>query len=140
MVDQGRWLSWFESLSIGNGTIVGGENASLGEMYRELRPKGIPVPNGLAVLADAYRYVLDAAAWEPLHAGLDHDDDLARRGRRAGEVVYSGAGLPSTLGRLMRSFLPSMATKSRLQCVPWQSLKTCQRSRSSVNGYLACLG
>ncbi|HEY4997486.1 MAG TPA: PEP/pyruvate-binding domain-containing protein, partial [Usitatibacter sp.] len=50
---------------------VGGKNAALGEMYRKLRPLGIPVPNGFAVTAEAYRAVLDAAgAWEPLRKAL----------------------------------------------------------------------
>ena len=43
---------------------VGGKNASLGELYRELMPKGVPVPNGFAITAEGYRHVLDAAnAW-----------------------------------------------------------------------------
>ncbi|MBV8491608.1 MAG: phosphoenolpyruvate synthase, partial [Candidatus Eremiobacteraeota bacterium] len=51
---------------------VGGKNASLGEMYRNLTPLGARVPNGFAVTAAAYRYVLDAAdAWPILHEALD---------------------------------------------------------------------
>jgi pyruvate,water dikinase len=34
---------------------VGGKNASLGEMYNQLNPKGIGIPNGFALTADAYR-------------------------------------------------------------------------------------
>jgi hypothetical protein len=45
--------------------IVGGKNASLGEMLRELAPLGVKVPDGFAVTADAYRYFLRAAGLEP---------------------------------------------------------------------------
>jgi pyruvate,water dikinase len=82
--------------------LVGGKNASLGEMYRGLRSKGILVPNGFAVTADAYRYVLDrTGAREQLRSalhGLDPSDvgDLAARGQRAREIVYQ-AGLPADL-------------------------------------------
>ena len=38
--------------------IVGGKNASLGEMYTQLTQKGINIPNGFATTADAYRYFL----------------------------------------------------------------------------------
>jgi pyruvate,water dikinase len=37
---------------------VGGKNASLGEMYRNLVPKGVNIPNGFAITAYAYRYLL----------------------------------------------------------------------------------
>ncbi len=97
-----RYVRWFAELSIDDVPLVGGKNASLGEMYRELVPRGVPVPNGFAVTAEAYRDTLAAAgAWETLKetlAGLDPDDvaDLARRGARARAIVY-GAPLPEGL-------------------------------------------
>ena len=96
------YIRWFEELTIDDVPLVGGKNASLGEMYQELTPKGILVPNGFAITADAYRDMLtEAGAWEALHEaldGLDPDDvaDLARRGARARAIVY-GAPLPSAL-------------------------------------------
>lgn len=98
----GGYVRFFEEIGIGDVPLVGGKNASLGEMYRMLSGDGIRVPNGFAITAQAYRDMLDeAGAWEPLHAALDGLDpadatDLARRGRRAREVVY-GAGLPERL-------------------------------------------
>jgi len=97
-----RYVRWFEEFGIDDVALVGGKNASLGEMYRELTPQGIKVPNGFAVTAEAYRDMLTAAgAWEALHEaldGLDPDDvaDLARRGARARAIVY-GAPLPKAL-------------------------------------------
>ncbi|RMD79823.1 MAG: phosphoenolpyruvate synthase, partial [Gammaproteobacteria bacterium] len=99
-----RFIRFFEEIGAGDVALVGGKNASLGEMYRELRPRGVRVPNGFAITAEAYRYVLDrAGAWEPLRQaleGLDPADveDLARRARRAREIVY-GAPLPEDLVR-----------------------------------------
>jgi pyruvate,water dikinase len=97
-----RYIRLFEELGIDDVPLVGGKNASLGEMYRELAPQGVPVPNGFAITADAYRQVLDqAGAWKPLHDaldGLDAEDvtDLAQRGARAREIV-SQAPLPEDL-------------------------------------------
>lgn len=35
--------------------VVGGKNASLGEVYRQLTPRGVRIPNGFAATAFAYR-------------------------------------------------------------------------------------
>ena len=48
-------ILWFEEIGIKDIPRVGGKNASLGEMYRELAAPGIRVPNGFAVTAEAYR-------------------------------------------------------------------------------------
>lgn len=56
-----QWIKWFSELGIHDIPIVGGKNASLGEMYRELRSEGVRVPNGFAVTADAFRYFLRMA-------------------------------------------------------------------------------
>jgi pyruvate,water dikinase len=93
------YVRFFDEVGIDDVPLVGGKNASLGEMRRALVGAGVLVPNGFAVTADAYRRVLDqAGAWAALHAALDGLDpadvsDLARRGKQAREVVY-GAGLP----------------------------------------------
>ena len=50
-----QYIRPFNSLSINDVPIVGGKNASLGEMYRSLTKKGIKVPNGFATTAEAYR-------------------------------------------------------------------------------------
>ena len=53
-----EFILWFDQLSIKDVPIVGGKNASLGEMYRSLSKKGVKVPNGFAVTAYAYQYLL----------------------------------------------------------------------------------
>ncbi|MBI4304432.1 MAG: phosphoenolpyruvate synthase [Chloroflexi bacterium] len=102
MVRKYKYIRFFEEIGINDVALVGGKNASLGEMYRELVPQGVKMPNGFAITVDAYRYLLDKAnAWDALHKaldGLDPNDvaDLARRGRQARAIVY-GAPLPEDL-------------------------------------------
>ncbi|MBU2827724.1 phosphoenolpyruvate synthase [Acidithiobacillus ferriphilus] len=99
---SGRYIRFFKDIRIEDIPLVGGKNASLGEMYRELSPYGVKVPNGFAITGEAYRYLLDqAGAWPALHAALDGLDptnvtDLAKRGARAREIIY-GAPLPADL-------------------------------------------
>ncbi len=94
-----RYVRWFEELGVEDVPLVGGKNASLGEMVRELAAAGVRVPGGFAVTAEAYRDALTrAGAWERLRReleGLDKNDVVAlrRAGRRCREIVYA-AGLP----------------------------------------------
>jgi len=60
---------WFKELGIKDVPLVGGKNASLGEMYQKLTPKGVNIPNGFAVTAYAYHYFLKYAKI---------DDDIRR--------------------------------------------------------------
>ncbi|MFZ0711440.1 MAG: PEP/pyruvate-binding domain-containing protein, partial [Terrimicrobiaceae bacterium] len=55
---RSEYIRWFNEIGIDDISLVGGKNASLGEMCRELAAKGVKVPNGFAITADAYRYVL----------------------------------------------------------------------------------
>ncbi|SCK28260.1 phosphoenolpyruvate synthase [Variovorax sp. HW608] len=95
-------IRWFADIGAADVAQVGGKNASLGEMYRELSPQGVRVPNGFAITAHAYRRTLDeAGAWSRLRElfqGLDTRDvdELARRAARARDIVY-GAALPAEL-------------------------------------------
>ncbi|MCC2109613.1 MAG: phosphoenolpyruvate synthase [Hyphomicrobiales bacterium] len=94
-----RFTRFFREIGIDDVPTVGGKNASLGEMYRELTAKDIRIPNGFAVVADAYRLTLDqSGAWAPLRAALEgldvaDVDDLARRAAKAREIVQQ-APLP----------------------------------------------
>jgi pyruvate, water dikinase len=107
---EGRYVRFFSQIGIGDVPLVGGKNASLGEMYRELTAKGLLVPNGFAVTAEAYRHALDAAgAWPALKDSLqglipEDVDDLARRAARARDIVYR-AGLPADVEADIRAAL-----------------------------------
>jgi pyruvate,water dikinase len=95
MSQQVNYIRWFNELTIDDIPLVGGKNASLGEMYRELSSQGIQIPNGFAVTAEGYRYLLaQSHAWEALHIALDDlnpEDvtDLARRALKAREIIYA---------------------------------------------------
>ena len=50
-----KHILFFNQIGIESLSEVGGKNASLGEMYNQLNPIGISIPNGFAVTAEAYR-------------------------------------------------------------------------------------
>ena len=52
------YVTFFENISIDDIDKVGGKNASLGEMYRELSAQGIRIPNGFATTARAYQHYM----------------------------------------------------------------------------------
>jgi pyruvate,water dikinase len=95
-------IKWFREIGLEDITQVGGKNASLGEMYRNLTKLGVRVPNGFAITADAYKYVLQAnGAWSKLHALLDEFDpndlhELQTKGKACREIVYN-CSLPEDL-------------------------------------------
>ncbi len=92
---EARNVRWFATLRNTDVALVGGKNASLGEMYGQLGAAGVCVPNGFALTAEAYRDALTAAdAWPRLQAlldGLDVTDValLAERARAARQIVYT---------------------------------------------------
>lgn len=54
-----KFIKFFNELSIKDVPIVGGKNASLGEMYRKLSSQGVNVPNGFATTSEAYNIFLE---------------------------------------------------------------------------------
>ena len=98
MTTESRGVRWFAALRLKDVPLVGGKNASLGELYAELGQAGVRVPNGFALTADAYRDALTAAdAWPRLHALLDGIDvtDVAlleQRAQQARRIVYDATG------------------------------------------------
>ncbi len=83
----------FDEISIHDIPLVGGKNASLGEMYQKLTKRGVKVPPGFAVTAYAYRHLLKEAGIEQsirkLLRGLDTHSiaDLAKRGEAVRQVI-----------------------------------------------------
>jgi pyruvate,water dikinase len=125
------YIRWFSELGIADVSLVGGKNASLGEMVRELGAQGVRVPNGFAVTAQAYRYLLDhAGAWPGLHEALDgldvkNVDDLARRAARAREIIQA-APLPADL------VAEIAASYARLQAEYGETLTLAVRSSATA--------
>lgn len=94
-----KYIRWFRQVTLEDIPLVGGKNASLGEMYRELTPQGVKIPNGFATTAAAYWHVINSAGvldkLKQLMAGLDKTDvdELAIRGKKARALIVA-AGIP----------------------------------------------
>ncbi|AKB50895.1 Phosphoenolpyruvate synthase [Methanosarcina barkeri str. Wiesmoor] len=105
---KNKYIRWFEETTIDDVPIVGGKNASLGEMYRELTSKGVKIPNGFSVTAEAYWHILEAGGilekLKSMMEGLDTSNiaDLARRGKAARDLIL-GAGIPDDLWQEIKS-------------------------------------
>lgn len=86
---------WFEELRNKDVEKVGGKNASLGEMYQMLRSKGVAIPNGFAVTADAYFAFLKEGRLDQklkkLTTGFDvhNAKELKRRGAEARALLLN---------------------------------------------------
>ncbi len=95
---ENNYIRWFSEIRLSDVPIVGGKNASLGELYSSLAEQGMRVPNGFALSAQAYRDALTAAnAWELLHRLLDGLDTrrveiLAKRAAKLRRIVYRATG------------------------------------------------
>ncbi|MEQ9359714.1 MAG: phosphoenolpyruvate synthase [Coleofasciculus chthonoplastes F3-SA18-01] len=88
-------ILWFEEVGIVDVPLVGGKNASLGEMIRQLTAKGVRVPTGFATTAYAYRYFVKEAGLEErlreLFSDLDVEDmnNLRVRGKQARSLILN---------------------------------------------------
>jgi pyruvate,water dikinase len=108
MKQDAKYIRWFEEIKIEDIPIVGGKNASLGEMYRELTSQGVKIPNGFAITAEAYWHVIESAGildeLKDAMVGLDKTnlDDLMKRGKRARDLILS-AGIPDDLWAEIRT-------------------------------------
>lgn len=92
-------ILWFSETGIKDVPLVGGKNASLGEMIKNLVPKGVNVPNGFATTSEAYFYFLDKTGLKNKIAeilkGFDAKNlkDLQQKGKAVREAILS-AELP----------------------------------------------
>lgn len=111
------FIQWFEQIGIDDIPSVGGKNASLGEMVRELTAKGVKVPDGFAVTAEAYRHFLREARLDGVIQktlkGLDtHDlETLRRRGAEIRQAITSAA-LPADLERTIAEAYDRLSTSA----------------------------
>jgi pyruvate,water dikinase len=78
-----------DTVRIADIPLVGGKNASLGEMIQQLQSKGVKVPTGFATTAYAYRFFIQGAGLETklreIFADLDVEDvsNLRQCGKQA---------------------------------------------------------
>ena len=98
------FIKWFDDITIEDIPLVGGKNASLGEMIRELGGMGVRVPGGFAITAHAYRHFLREAQLHPVIREALSDLDtrnmanLSERGRNVRQAIVN-ATLPDDLQR-----------------------------------------
>jgi pyruvate,water dikinase len=95
------FVQWFEKLTSDDTAIVGGKNASLGEMIATLKDEGIRVPDGFATTADAYwAFVEHNGLEDPLRSELAALDSGDKELHEAGEAIRSmfrGAQFPEAI-------------------------------------------
>jgi len=105
-----RYIRFFKELDMNDVPLVGGKNASLGEMYQNLTNKGIRVPNGFATTADAYWHYLDhnhlRGEIRRSLDGLDTSDvqDLAHRGAHIRSLLAHASMPPDLEDEIVRAY------------------------------------
>ncbi len=92
---KNKFILWFRETGIKDIELVGGKNASLGEMFRNLKKKGIRVPDGFSITADAYRHFISQNGLDreikDMLKGLDTGNmrNLAQRGYRVRQAILA---------------------------------------------------
>jgi pyruvate, water dikinase len=108
-----EFVKWFEELRIEDVPSVGGKNASLGEMIRNLGKKGVSVPGGFAVTAYAYKYTLEEAGIDEeikrILSDLNTHDvrNIAERGEKI-RTLIKNTSLPEELSEDIRKHYRQM--------------------------------
>jgi len=156
MIAPASPVVWFETLGRGDVAIVGGKNASLGEMVRHLTGQGVKVPAGFATTADAYWRFVDAnelrgiisSALNDLEAGkitLAEAGSSIRhaflRGTWSDELATSIARSYQELGRQSGKIDPDVAVRSSATAedLPDASFAGQQESFLNIRGVPALL-
>ncbi|MEA9357571.1 phosphoenolpyruvate synthase [Bacteriovorax sp. PP10] len=102
-----KYIRWFNEISMKDLPLVGGKNASLGEMFQALTPHGIQIPQGFAITADAFSVLIQSNHLEdkiyPLLEGLNSQDTkrLSEVGLKIRSHVRS-ASLPEDIQEEIR--------------------------------------
>lgn len=97
-------ILWFREVTNKDVGLVGGKNASLGEMYQKLTKKNVNIPNGFAITAHAYRCFMKESGLvddiKEVLKDLDTHDmkNLADRGERVRHAIMA-AELPADLSK-----------------------------------------
>lgn len=90
------YIRWFNQISYKDVPLVGGKNASLGEMLSQLGKKGINVPDGFALTSQAYWHFLKENKLEEklkkLVVNLKRGDvkSLQETGKAARQLIFNG--------------------------------------------------
>lgn len=112
-----QYIAWFDQLTMNDVGLVGGKNASLGEMISHLAQAGVSVPSGFATTTVAYREFLAANGLtdriDQLLNGLDVDDiqALAAAGKTIRGWVLNAA-LPDAIVQAVSQAYEQLAAAS----------------------------
>ncbi len=152
MKEDAKYIRWFEEIRNEDVPLVGGKNASLGEMYSELSTEGVKIPDGFAVTAEAYWYVVNTAGilddLKGAMAGMDKANikDLDKRGKKARDLIV-GAGIPDDLwseikaayDRLCEEYGPdtdvAVRSSATAEDLPTASFAGQQETYLNIRGY-----
>lgn len=105
-----KYVRKFNELSLADLPLVGGKNSSLGEMYQALVPQGIPVPDGFAITAEAFHYLIAANNLLPtlknLFQDLDYSDvrQLQKVGEQARNLIYMAQMPQDLIDEILESY------------------------------------
>ena len=94
-MNANSYIKFFEQTTIKDVPLVGGKNASLGEMYQNLSGQGVKVPNGFATTSAAYNYLLEQTQLKEnikkVLTGLNTRDvtDLGKRGATVRKLIVA---------------------------------------------------
>ncbi len=97
-----KYVKWLDEITADDVHEVGGKNASLGEMIRELKSEGVNIPYGFALTADSYWYLLDSnnlreKIYDVLKDLDTHNiNELKEKTKRARDLIFN-AKLPDDL-------------------------------------------
>ncbi len=116
MTEDASTVIWFDRVALSDVPRVGGKNASLGEMIRNLSDKGIRVPQGFATTADAYwQFVADNGLKEVITSALD-------------DLASGGTTLSDTGETIRRAFLRGQWSSEATQAIKYAYAELCNRS------------
>ncbi|MBU0999360.1 phosphoenolpyruvate synthase [Patescibacteria group bacterium] len=111
-----NFVKWYSEVGIADVPVVGGKNAALGEMYSNLVPLGVNVPDGFALTADAYRHFLKNTGLDEkikeILADLNTKDirNLQVRGKKVREAILK-AVLPQDLQEIIAKSYAELGKK-----------------------------
>ncbi len=117
-----KLVLWFFEIRNKDVKIVGGKNASLGEMYSQLTKKGVNIPDGFATTAYAYQYFLQEAGIKDAIREVLRDLDvknlrnLQERGRKVRNLILQ-SDLPPVLEKEILQYYRQLSRKYRVKNV-----------------------
>jgi pyruvate, water dikinase len=115
--NKSKFIKWFEEISIKDIPLVGGKNASLGEMFQRLTPQGVSIPPGFAITADAFSVLIDQKELsKKIYSQLSKlntkdTNQLAKIGHETRTLVRS-LGIPENVANEIREAYTELCQRS----------------------------